>query len=90
MSTFLCLRFSFETVLLFLKQLLLIKKTEIYFSDFLIFWFLVVKDSVSGVKAGVAAGMPVVGLGTRNPEKSLLRVHHICNLRNIHSGSIRG
>ncbi|BBG97212.1 hypothetical protein Prudu_006257 [Prunus dulcis] len=26
------------------------------------------EDSVSGVKAGVAAGMPVVGLGTRNPE----------------------
>ena len=33
---------------------------------------LVVKDSASGVKAGVAAGMPVVGVGTRNPEKLLL------------------
>ncbi|PON56746.1 HAD hydrolase, subfamily IA [Parasponia andersonii] len=32
----------------------------------------VFEDSASGVKAGVAAGMPVVGLGTRNPEKSLL------------------
>ncbi|PON87556.1 HAD hydrolase, subfamily IA [Trema orientale] len=32
----------------------------------------VFEDSVSGVKAGVAAGVPVVGLGTRNPEKSLL------------------
>lgn len=29
------------------------------------------KDSASGTKAGVAAGMPVVGLGTRNPEKLL-------------------
>ncbi|KAL5560599.1 hypothetical protein UlMin_036810 [Ulmus minor] len=33
---------------------------------------LVFEDSVSGVKAGVAAGMPVIGLGTRNPEKMLL------------------
>ncbi|XP_010097754.2 haloacid dehalogenase-like hydrolase domain-containing protein Sgpp [Morus notabilis] len=32
----------------------------------------VLEDSVSGVKAGVAAGMPVVGLGTRNPENLLL------------------
>ncbi|XP_007220415.2 haloacid dehalogenase-like hydrolase domain-containing protein Sgpp [Prunus persica] len=30
------------------------------------------EDSVSGVKAGVAAGMPVVALGTRNPEISLI------------------
>ncbi|XP_073312017.1 haloacid dehalogenase-like hydrolase domain-containing protein Sgpp [Primulina huaijiensis] len=29
------------------------------------------EDSVSGVKAGVAAAMPVVGLATRNPEKLL-------------------
>ncbi|KAG8391443.1 hypothetical protein BUALT_Bualt01G0188300 [Buddleja alternifolia] len=29
------------------------------------------EDSVSGIKAGVAAGMPVVGLATRNPEKLL-------------------
>ncbi|PRQ57038.1 putative sugar-terminal-phosphatase [Rosa chinensis] len=32
----------------------------------------VFEDSVSGVKAGVAAGMPVVGLGTRNPDSLLL------------------
>lgn len=32
---------------------------------------LVFDDSASGIKAGVAAGMPVVGLATRNPEKSL-------------------
>ncbi|KAF5477705.1 hypothetical protein F2P56_004322 [Juglans regia] len=32
----------------------------------------VFEDSVSGIKAGVAAGMPVVGLTTRNPEHSLL------------------
>ncbi|KAB1215783.1 Haloacid dehalogenase-like hydrolase domain-containing protein Sgpp [Morella rubra] len=29
-------------------------------------------DSVSGIKAGVAAGMPVVGLTTRNPEHLLM------------------
>ncbi|KAA8525935.1 hypothetical protein F0562_007965 [Nyssa sinensis] len=29
------------------------------------------EDSVSGIKAGVAAGMPVVGLATRNPEHLL-------------------
>ncbi|KAH6826170.1 Haloacid dehalogenase-like hydrolase superfamily protein [Perilla frutescens var. hirtella] len=29
------------------------------------------EDSVSGIKAGVAAGMPVVGLATRNPESML-------------------
>lgn len=29
------------------------------------------QDSISGIKAGVAAGMPVVGLGLRNPEKLL-------------------
>ncbi|XAR54234.1 Sugar-terminal-phosphatase [Bertholletia excelsa] len=29
------------------------------------------EDSVSGIKAGVAAGMPVVGLATRNPQKLL-------------------
>ncbi|KAI0489187.1 hypothetical protein KFK09_029029 [Dendrobium nobile] len=32
----------------------------------------VFEDSVSGIKAGVAAGMPVVGLTTRNPEKLLM------------------
>ncbi|KAL8500540.1 hypothetical protein ACS0TY_020214 [Phlomoides rotata] len=31
----------------------------------------VFEDSVSGIKAGVAAGMPVVGLATRNPESFL-------------------
>ncbi|KAF7137936.1 hypothetical protein RHSIM_Rhsim07G0039800 [Rhododendron simsii] len=32
----------------------------------------VFEDSVSGIKAGVGAGMPVVGLATRNPEELLL------------------
>ncbi|XWS62088.1 hypothetical protein CRYUN_Cryun07bG0181200 [Craigia yunnanensis] len=32
----------------------------------------VLKDSVSGIRAGVAAGMPVVGLTTRNPENLLM------------------
>ncbi|XP_008799347.1 haloacid dehalogenase-like hydrolase domain-containing protein Sgpp [Phoenix dactylifera] len=32
---------------------------------------LVFEDSASGIKAGVAAGIPVVGVMTRNPEKSL-------------------
>ncbi|KAK4410935.1 Haloacid dehalogenase-like hydrolase domain-containing protein Sgpp [Sesamum angolense] len=32
----------------------------------------VFEDSTSGINAGVAAGMPVVGLATRNPEKLLL------------------
>ncbi|KAJ0113201.1 hypothetical protein Patl1_01198 [Pistacia atlantica] len=32
----------------------------------------VFEDSVSGIKAGVAAEMPVVGITTRNPEHSLL------------------
>ncbi|KAK9273060.1 hypothetical protein L1049_017867 [Liquidambar formosana] len=31
----------------------------------------VFEDSVSGIKAGLAAGMPVVGLALRNPEKKL-------------------
>lgn len=30
------------------------------------------EDSASGIKAGVAAGMPVVGIKTRNPEELLL------------------
>lgn len=30
------------------------------------------EDSVAGIKAGVAAGMPVVGLTTRNPGQSLM------------------
>ncbi|RLM54665.1 haloacid dehalogenase-like hydrolase domain-containing protein Sgpp [Panicum miliaceum] len=30
------------------------------------------EDSASGIRAGVAAGMPVVAVATRNPEKSLL------------------
>ncbi|XP_022155545.1 haloacid dehalogenase-like hydrolase domain-containing protein Sgpp isoform X2 [Momordica charantia] len=31
------------------------------------------EDSVSGIKAGVAAGMPVVGISTRNPEHLLMQ-----------------
>ncbi|KAI3804322.1 hypothetical protein L1987_25771 [Smallanthus sonchifolius] len=31
------------------------------------------EDSISGIKAGVAAGMPVVGLTTRNPEQLLMK-----------------
>lgn len=30
------------------------------------------QDSPSGIRAGVTAGMPVVAVATRNPEKSLL------------------
>lgn len=33
---------------------------------------IVFEDSVSGTKAGVAAGIPVVAVGTRNPEKLLI------------------
>lgn len=33
---------------------------------------IIFEDSVSGIKAGVAAGMPVVGLTTRNPGQSLM------------------
>uniref|UniRef100_A0A5B6Z6C3 Putative Phosphorylated carbohydrates phosphatase n=1 Tax=Davidia involucrata TaxID=16924 RepID=A0A5B6Z6C3_DAVIN len=33
------------------------------------------EDSVSGIKAGVAAGMPVVGLATRNPEHLLMEAN---------------
>lgn len=40
-------------------------KYDIFF--FFVFWFLLWKDSVSGVKAAVAAGMAVVGMGLRNP-----------------------
>lgn len=29
------------------------------------------QDSVSGIKAGVAAGVPVIGLTTRNPSQLL-------------------
>ncbi|XP_047175117.1 haloacid dehalogenase-like hydrolase domain-containing protein Sgpp [Vigna umbellata] len=32
----------------------------------------VFEDSFSGITAGVAAGMPVIGLATRNPEKLLM------------------
>lgn len=35
----------------------------------------VLEDSVSGIKAGVAAGLPVVGLTTRNPEHVLLKAN---------------
>ncbi|KAJ4733069.1 Haloacid dehalogenase-like hydrolase domain-containing protein Sgpp [Rhynchospora pubera] len=30
------------------------------------------EDSPAGIRAGVAAGIPVIGLATRNPENSLL------------------
>jgi beta-phosphoglucomutase-like phosphatase (HAD superfamily) len=30
------------------------------------------QDSASGIRAGVAAGIPVIGVATRNPEDSLL------------------
>ncbi|CAI0418324.1 unnamed protein product [Linum tenue] len=33
----------------------------------------VFEDSVSGIKAGVAAGMPVIGITTRNPEDMLMQ-----------------
>ncbi|GLU05466.1 hypothetical protein SLE2022_225670 [Rubroshorea leprosula] len=33
------------------------------------------EDSVSGIRAGVAAGMPVVGLTTRNPEDLLMKAN---------------
>ncbi|CAK9172641.1 unnamed protein product [Ilex paraguariensis] len=33
----------------------------------------VFEDSVSGIKAGVAAGLPVVGLTTRNPDHLLMK-----------------
>ncbi|KAG1360942.1 Haloacid dehalogenase-like hydrolase domain-containing protein Sgpp [Cocos nucifera] len=39
--------------------------------NFSYFHSLFLKDSASGIKAGVAAGMTVVGVMTRNPEKSL-------------------
>ncbi|OMO93078.1 HAD-superfamily hydrolase, subfamily IA, variant 3 [Corchorus olitorius] len=35
----------------------------------------VCEDSVSGIKAGVAAGMPVVGVTTRNPESQLMQAN---------------
>ncbi|KAG0472797.1 hypothetical protein HPP92_014654 [Vanilla planifolia] len=33
---------------------------------------IVIEDSVAGIKAGVAAGMPVIGVMTRNPEHLLM------------------
>lgn len=33
---------------------------------------IIFEDSVSGIKAGVAAGVPVIGLATRNPEHLLM------------------
>ncbi|KAK7406354.1 hypothetical protein VNO78_07978 [Psophocarpus tetragonolobus] len=35
----------------------------------------VFEDSFSGIKAGVAAGMPVIGLATRNPEHLLMEAN---------------
>ncbi|KAI3505165.1 hypothetical protein L1887_27099 [Cichorium endivia] len=40
------------------------------------------EDSVSGIKAGVAAGMPVVGLSTRNPEHMLLTANPTLLIKN--------
>ncbi|PKI51302.1 hypothetical protein CRG98_028306 [Punica granatum] len=34
---------------------------------------IIFEDSVSGIKAGVAAGMPAIGLTTRNPEHLLMQ-----------------
>lgn len=40
-------------------------------TNFSYFYSLFLKDSASGVKAGVAAAIYVVGVTTRNPEQSL-------------------
>ncbi|CAI9291223.1 unnamed protein product [Lactuca saligna] len=40
------------------------------------------EDSVSGIKAGVAAGMPVVGLSTRNPEHMLMTANPTLLIKN--------
>ena len=39
------------------------------------------QDSASGIKAGVAAGMPVVGLTTRNPESLLMEAKPVFLIR---------
>ncbi|KAJ4836390.1 hypothetical protein Tsubulata_021512 [Turnera subulata] len=39
------------------------------------------EDSVSGIKAGVAAGMPVFGLTTRNPEELLMQAKPTCLIK---------
>ena len=39
------------------------------------------QDSASGIKAGVAAGMPVVGLTTRNPESVLMEAKPVFLIR---------
>nr|CAD1831107.1 unnamed protein product [Ananas comosus var. bracteatus] len=49
------------------KQLVAVNGTRCFPQHAFVF-----EDSPSGIKAGVAAGMPVIGLATRNPEKSLL------------------
>ena len=43
--------------------------------------FLSGQDSVSGIKAGVAAGMPVIGLTTRNPERLLMEAKPVFLIR---------
>ncbi|KAJ8773961.1 hypothetical protein K2173_009392 [Erythroxylum novogranatense] len=42
----------------------------------------VFEDSVSGIKAGVAAGMPVIGLSTRNPEHLLMQAKPTLLIKN--------
>ncbi|KAF4362587.1 hypothetical protein F8388_011414 [Cannabis sativa] len=39
------------------------------------------EDSVSGIKAGVAAGMPVVGIATRNPAQLLMEAKPIFTIK---------
>ncbi|KAK4769514.1 hypothetical protein SAY86_027664 [Trapa natans] len=43
---------------------------------------IIFEDSVSGIKAGVAAGMPVFGLTTRNPEHALIQAKPSFLIRN--------
>lgn len=43
----------------------------------------VFEDSVSGIKAGIGAGMPVVGLATRNPEELLLEAGAVFTIKDF-------
>ncbi|KAI4371481.1 hypothetical protein MLD38_019711 [Melastoma candidum] len=43
---------------------------------------IIFEDSVSGIKAGVAAGMPVIGLTTRNPEDLLMQAKPAMLIKN--------
>lgn len=40
------------------------------------------QDSVSGIKAGVAAGVPVIGLTNRNPEQLLMQAKPTLLIKN--------